>query len=276
MFVIQLLYGDDRQTINDKLCRVLFFLGAVRDAAAGRVTAVLPYLCYARKDRKTKSRDPVTTRYVARLLEAVGVDRVVTMDVHNLSAFQNAFNQHTEHLEARPLFVEHFLPLARERDVVVVSPDEGGIKRARAFRDALSKAADKPIPSAFMEKYRSEGVVSGEALVGDVGSRTVILIDDLISSGTTLSRAAEACRAKGAEQVFAAATHGVFVRKAARVLADPALDGLVVTDSIPPFRLPKDLIGQKVTVLDVAPFFAEAIRRIHEGGSIVELNEGAI
>jgi ribose-phosphate pyrophosphokinase len=104
VFVIHSLYSDARQSVNDKLCRMLFFLGALRDASAGRITAVIPYLCYARKDRKTKSRDPVTTRYVAALMEAVGVDRVVTMDVHNLAAYQNTFRCRTDHLEAKQTF----------------------------------------------------------------------------------------------------------------------------------------------------------------------------
>ncbi|HID67352.1 MAG TPA: ribose-phosphate pyrophosphokinase, partial [Roseibacterium sp.] len=103
VFVIAALYGDAEQTVNDKLVRLLFFIGALKDASAQRVTAVIPYLCYARKDSKTKSRDPVITRYVASLLEAVGVDRVVTMDVHNLAAYQNAFRCHSDHLQAKTL-----------------------------------------------------------------------------------------------------------------------------------------------------------------------------
>src|SRR5215831_9291500 len=140
VFVVQSLYADHRQSVNDKLCRFLFFLGAVRDASAGRVTAVIPYLCYARKDRRSKPRDPVTTRYVAAMFEAVGVDGAVTLDVHNLAAYQNAWRIPTDHLEARKLFVDHFLPLMGYRDVVVVSPDVGGVKRAEDFRQALSRA----------------------------------------------------------------------------------------------------------------------------------------
>ena len=113
-FVIQSLYADHQQSGNDKLCRLLFFIGALKDAAAARVTAVVPYLAYARKDRKTKPRDPVTTRYVAALFEAVGTDAVMTLDVHNLAAFQNAFRCRTEHLEANMLFVEHFVPVLKE------------------------------------------------------------------------------------------------------------------------------------------------------------------
>lgn len=139
VYVIQSLYGDQQQSVNDKLCRLLFFLGALRDASAGRVTAVVPYLCYARKDRKSKPRDPVTTRYVAALFEAVGTGRVVTLDVHNLAAFQNAFRIRTDHLEARGLFVDHFAPLVQSEEIVVVSPDAGGVKRAEDFRQALSR-----------------------------------------------------------------------------------------------------------------------------------------
>ncbi len=140
IYVVQSLYGDPRQSVNDKLCRLLFFIGALADAAAGRVTAVVPYLCYARKDRKTKPRDPVTSRYVAALFEAVATDCIVTLDVHNLAAYQNAFRCRTEHLEAKMLFVQHLTPLLADAPVAVVSPDVGGIKRADAFREALGRA----------------------------------------------------------------------------------------------------------------------------------------
>ncbi len=151
IFVIASLYGDVDQTVNDKLVRLLFFIAALKDASPIRVTAVIPYLCYARKDRKTKPRDPVITRYVASLLEAVGVDRVVTMDVHNLAAYQNAFRCHTDHLVAVPLFIEYFMSLPSD-DLIVVSPDVGGIKRAEQFREALEQQTGTTVASAFMEK----------------------------------------------------------------------------------------------------------------------------
>jgi ribose-phosphate pyrophosphokinase len=273
VFVIQSLYTDSKQSVNDKLCRFLFFLGALRDASADRVIAVIPYLCYSRKDRKSKPRDPVTTRYVAALFEAVGVDHAFTLDAHNLAAFQNAWRIPTDHLEARKLFVDHFLPLIGPRDVVVVSPDVGGVKRAEDFRQAFSHALGYPVHSAFLEKHRSEGVVSGEAFVGDVTGKVAIIIDDLISSGTTLVRAAQACRARGATAVYGAASHGVFGSKSSQILSDPALDQIVVTNTIPPFRLDSDLVRRKLTVLDVAPLFAEAIRRVQTGESILELQE---
>lgn len=273
VFVIQSLFDGPRQSVNDKLCRLLFFLGALRDASAARITAVIPYLCYARKDRKSKPRDPVTTRYLAALVEAMGVDRIVTMDVHNLAAFQNAFRITTEHLEARKLFVEHFAPLVKAEEVVVVSPDAGGVKRAEEFRQSLSRSLGRQVHSAFLEKYRSAGVVSGEAVVGELSGRTAIIIDDLISSGTTLARAANACRARGATRIYAAATHGVFVADAERALSHPALEKVVTTNTIPPFRLAPEFVRTRLTVLDTARFFAEAIRRIHSGDSIVDLLE---
>ncbi|HEY8158510.1 MAG TPA: ribose-phosphate pyrophosphokinase [Methylobacter sp.] len=271
VFVIQSLYSEPGLSVNDKLCRLLFFIGALKDASAQSVTAVLPYLGYARKDRKTKARDPVTTRYMAQLLEAVGADRVLTLDVHNLAAFQNAFRCPTDHLEAKNLFVEHFAARVRDLEMVVVSPDVGGVKRAEQFREALSLRLNRLAGSAFMDKQRSAGVVSGEALVGDVQGKAAIIIDDMISTGGTILRTALACRRQGAQTVHGAATHGIFVGKADQVVAAPALDSLVVTNTLPPFRLDPELVRKRLTVLDVAPLFADAIRRIHSGGSIVDL-----
>jgi len=273
VYVVHSLYGETGMSANDKLVRLLFFVGALKDASAARVTAVCPYLAYSRKDRRSKPRDPVGSRYVAQLFESVGTDRVVTLDVHNLAAYQNAFRIPAEHLEARGLFVAWFAARLRDEDIVVVSPDAGGVKRADAFRDALSRALGRPVASAFMEKRRSEGVVSGDAVVGEVSGKTAIIIDDLISSGTTLARAAAACKARGAGRVFAAASHGAFVGAAGDVLADPALEKVLVTDSIPPLRLPPALLEKRVVVLDSAPLFAEAIRRLHGGGSLVDLLE---
>ncbi|MBS1136525.1 MAG: ribose-phosphate pyrophosphokinase [Proteobacteria bacterium] len=272
VYVIHSLYGEPGMSANDKLVRLLFFIGALKDASAAQVTAVCPYLAYSRKDRRTKPRDPVGSRYVAQLFEAVGTDRMVTLDVHNLAAYQNAFRIPAEHLEARGLFVAWFAAYLRgDEPVVVVSPDAGGVKRADAFRDSLSRALGRPVGSAFMEKRRSEGVVSGEAVVGEVGGMTAIIIDDLISSGTTLARAAAACKTLGAKRVFAAASHGLFIGAADSVLADPVLEKVLVTDAVPPFRLSPALLESRVEVLDSAPLFAEAIRRLHDGGSLVEL-----
>jgi ribose-phosphate pyrophosphokinase len=273
VYVVESLHGQFERSVNDKLCRLLFFLGALRDASAGSVTAVVPFLCYARKERKTKPRDPVTTRYVAAFFEAVGVDRVVTLEVHDLAAFQNAFRCRTEHLETHALFAAHFAEQLGDRDWVVASPDVGGIKRADRHRAALERRLGRPLPAAFVEKRRSAGVVSGAAVVGDVSGRTVLLIDDMISGGTTLARAADACRKAGAREVIAAAAHGVFVPEASRLLASAPIDRIVVLDHIPPFALDASFVAARVTLLDASALVAEAIRRMHGGGSLVELLE---
>jgi ribose-phosphate pyrophosphokinase len=273
VYVLQSLYGDADQSANDKLVRLLFFIGAVKDAGADRVTAVMPYLCYARKDRRTKPRDPVSSRYVAALLESMGVDRIVTLDVHNLAAYENAFRIEVEHLEARPLFVDYFAAQVGNNEVAVASPDVGGVKRAEAFREALEHRLGRPLQRAFMEKRRSEGIVSGDLLVGRVAGLDVIVVDDLVSSGTTLHRAVRACRAHGAKRIFAAATHGLFTAKAAELLSEAALDMLVVTDTVPPFRLPEAMVKTRLRVVSCVPLIAEAIRRLHSNGSITELSD---
>lgn len=272
VFVLQSLHGDEAQSPNDKLCRLLFFAGVLKDAAAARVTVIAPYLCYARQERKQGARDPVTTRYVASLFEAVGTDCVVALDVHDIGAFQNAFRCRTEHLEATSLFVEHFTPLLAGREAAVVSPDAGGVKRAGRFRGALAQALGRAIPMIFIEKQRVDDVVTGRA-VGDVRGRVAVILDDLISTGATLRHAAHACREQGAAAVYAAATHGLFVGGARELLASPELARVVVTDSVPPFRVALGPAREKVVVLDVAPLLAAAIERLHDDGSLVELLE---
>ncbi|MBI4757382.1 MAG: ribose-phosphate pyrophosphokinase [Betaproteobacteria bacterium] len=271
VYVIHSLCGDAAQSPNDKLLRLLFFLGALRDAAAERVTAVLPYLAYARKDRRSQPRDPVTTRYVAALFEAVGTDCVVTLDVHNPAAFENAFRCRTEELSAIGLFAGHFAAAAGDAELAVVSPDAGGIKRADRLRTRLAALTGRPVGAAFMEKYRAEGVVSGTALGGDVAGKVALIVDDLVSGGTTLARAARACREAGASRVCAAATHGVFAAAAAGTLAASALDELAITDSVGAPRLDASQLPGRFVCLSVAPLFGAAIRRMHDGGSIVAL-----
>jgi ribose-phosphate pyrophosphokinase len=155
--------------------------------------------------------------------------------------------------------------------VVVVSPDAGGMKRAEAFREALERISGASVSAAFMEKKRSGGVVSGEAVVGDVGGRVAVVIDDLISTGTTLGRAARACRLLGARRAYAAVTHGLFIGRAGEMLGEAGFEKVVVTNSVPPFRLAPELVERHLTVLDVAPLFGRAIECIHSGGSIVDL-----
>lgn len=264
-FVLHSLHGDEGESGNDKLCRLLFFCGALKDAGAAQVTAVTPYLCYARKDRRTKPNDPIITRYVAAMFEAVGVDRVIVVEVHNVAAFENAFRCPTWHIECAPLLAAHFAPLLRGEQVVAVSPDAGGAKRAELFRQALEHLTRKDVGSAYMEKYRSSGVVSGELLAGDVRGKVAVIVDDLISTGGTLVRAAKACRAAGAIKVFAAAAHGLFMGGATELFATTALDGITVTNTVPPFRVPADIAGQRLTVLDASDAIARVIAECHDG-----------
>jgi ribose-phosphate pyrophosphokinase len=160
-----------------------------------------------------------------------------------------------------------------EGPVVVASPDPGGVKRAQLFRESFEAMLGREVGAAFMEKRRSAGVVSGELLVGEVAGATVVVVDDLISTGGTMRRAAEACLAQGAARVFAVAAHGLFTGPAAEAIAAPALARTFVTDTVPPFRLPPALLGARVEVVGAAPLFAEAIRRLHAGGSINDLLE---
>jgi ribose-phosphate pyrophosphokinase len=263
VFVCQSLCSDARHTVNDKLCRLLFFAGALKDAGAAEVVALVPYLAYARKDRRTKSRDPVTTRYLAAMFEAVGVDTIVTADVHNLAAYENAFRCRKENLEAAPLFVEHFQSaLGADERVVVVSPDAGGVKRARVFASLLGEAAGDPVDVVFMEKQRSEGRVSGEAFAGEVSGATAIVVDDLISGGTTMVRAARACMERGAAAVHCAATHGVFGAGSDSKLGAPEVQTVVVTDTIGGLRERCPGLQSKLVVLDSSTLFAAAVRRL--------------
>ncbi len=271
VFVLHGLWGEPGASANDKLCRLLFFCGALRENGAARITALAPYLAYARKDRQTKPRDPVTTRYVAQVMEAVGIDRVVTLDVHNLAAFQNAFRIESINLTARPLFLAALLPRLEGRVPVVVSPDAGGAKRAEALRELLEERLGTAVPLAFLQKKRSEGRVTGDTVIGEVEGRTAVILDDLISSGTTLARAARALRRQGAERVFACVTHGLFNPPAAAVIEEADFDGLLVTDSVPPFRLPPEVAARRLTVLGIAPLLAEAVRRLHAGGAVGDL-----
>ncbi len=274
VYVVQSLYGGPDGSVNDKLCRLLFFIGALRDNGAARVTAVAPYLAYGRKDRRTKSRDPLTTRYMATLFEAVGTDRVITLDVHNIAAFQNAWRCEAVHLNTRRLFAARAAALVGDAPVVVASPDPGGIKRAQLFRETLEGVLKRPVEGAFVEKRRSAGVVSGGRLTGEVEGATVLIIDDLISTGGTMERAASVCLEHGAAAVYAFAAHGLFTGSAGSIITQGNLAKVFVTDTIPPFRLEPDIAAEHIEIISAAPLFAEAIWRCHEGGSITRLLEG--
>ena len=270
VYVLQSLHGGPTESANDKLCRLLFFIGALKDAGATRVTAVVPYLCYARKDRRTQPGDPVTTRYVASLFEALGADAVVTLEVHNPAAFENAFRCRAITLTAAPLFVDYARALAHE-NLCVVSPDPGGVKRAESFRQALEAAVRKPVGKGFADKHRSAGILTGDLFVGDVDGATALIVDDLISTGGTLLRAARAARKAGARRVIALVTHGLFMPGAEEVIADPAIERFVVTDAVPPFRLDASVRRNKIDTIPAAPLLADAIRRLHHGQALADL-----
>ena len=271
VYVIQSLHSGPQQSANDKLCRLLFFIGATKDAGAARVTAIIPYLCYARKDRRTKPNDPVTTRYIARMFESVGADCVVTLEVHNPVAFENAFRCRTVALTGTPLFVDYAKTAFVNDKLAVISPDAGGLKRAELLREALEAALGRPVGKGLAEKHRSAGVVSGDLFVGDVTGTTALIVDDLISTGNTLLRAARSARTAGAKRVIALVTHGLFMQGAAEVIADPAIDQVVVTDVVPAFRLNDPAENKKLVILPAAPLLTETIRRLHEERSLTDL-----
>jgi len=173
-------------------------------------------------------------------------------------------------LTAAPLFLGYLERLA-DTPISIVSPDPGGVKRAELLREALEAALKRPVGKGLAEKYRSAGVVSGDLFVGDVAGATALIVDDLISTGGTLLRTARSARAAGAKRVIALVTHGLFMAGSAEVLADPALDQLVITDAVPPFRLGSAAQTKKLTILPSAPLLAEAIRRLHEERSLTDL-----
>lgn len=272
VYVVQSLHGGPEQSPNDKLCRLLFFIAALKTNGAARVTAVVPYMAYARKDRQTKARDPLTARYVAQLFEAVGADRVVTMEAHNVAAFQNAYRCEAIALDTRGALIERAAHLAGDGSVTVASPDPGGVKRAQLFRESLEERLGRPVGFALMEKRRSAGVVSGTIMAGDVASARVLIIDDMISSGATMIRAAQALRQSGAADVWALAAHGLFTEGALKALSDKAISGWIVTDTVPLFRLDGHRSqNARVEVVSAAPLLADAIRQLHEGSAIIDL-----
>ena len=303
VYVITSLFGDPDQSVPDKLVKLLFFAGSLKDASAKRVAAVCPYLGYARQDRKTESRAPISIKYLAQCLEAVGVSRVLTMDVHNLSAFQNAFRIPTDNLEAKNLLADYLCgvdsgrhaggrpqpvedclpdPLCedcngeRACELAVLAPDSGGMGRARRFRNALEARLQTrdAIAVAYLDKERVDGgTVRGNTVVGDVAGKRVIILDDMIASGGTVRLCAEAVERHGGETFAACATHGLFVGEAERNLE--AVPRVVVTDTIRPFRLEGTAVEPRLHVIPTARMFAQALRRTHEeGGSISDLLQG--
>lgn len=264
-YVLHSLYGEPQNSPQDKLLQLLVFMATLRDHGAARVSAVLPYLAYARKDRQTKPFDPLTLRHVAQLIEAVGTAQCLVLEAHNVAAFQNAFRIPTVHLEAHRVLEAQVLARVGQAALAVASPDPGGVKRAQLWRESLAQTLQRPVGFALVDKRRSAGVLSSDHLVaGDVAGLTVLLLDDLIASGATLRGAARALMQAGASEVLACAAHGLFTHGAAQALADDAIAALFVTDSVPPFRLPQNAaVRAKLLVAPAAGLLAQVVRASH-------------
>lgn len=266
-YVVQSLHAGPDAPASEKLIRLLFFTGALRQSGAARVTAVIPYLAYGRKDRRTKPRDPVTTRYLAQIMEAAGIDRVLTLETHNVVALENAFRIPTEHLTPHALFCNAAGDFAGDAPLIVASPDPGGVKRAQLFREMLERRLKRDVGSAYLEKRRSEGEVSGSHVAGDVAGTHAIIIDDVIASGTTMAHAAESLKSRGVGQVAAFAAHGLFTGGGRKLFDCRAIDQILVTDSVPAFRL-GEADGLRAKAVSVAPLFGWAIATLAENRSL--------
>lgn len=247
--------------INDNLMELLIIIDALARASAGRVTAVIPYYGYARQDRKDQPRVPITAKLVANLIANAGADRVLTMDLH-AGQIQGFFDIPVDHLFAAPVLIEHFKKFMGE-DLVIVSPDVGGVKMARAF----AKRLDAPL--GIIDKRRIDGE-STEAMniLGDVEGKMVILIDDMCATAGSLTEAANALKNKGAKAVYAGVTHGIFSGPALERIEKSGLKEIIVTDSIP---INDDRKHPKVKVVSIAKLLAEAIKRIHNEESVSSL-----
>jgi ribose-phosphate pyrophosphokinase len=196
---------------------------------------------------------------VAAFFEACGVDRLITLEVHNPAAFDNAFRRPAWSLQCAELFAEHFAQQVGDTDVVAVSPDSGGTKRAEQFRQALERQLGRSVGSAVMEKHRAHTTLTGTLLIGDVRGKTAIIYDDLISTGETLKHAGLACQKAGATRLFAAATHGLFTA-GSQLFDSPIFEHIAITDTVPPFRLPADCVTRHLQILDSTALTATFLR----------------
>lgn len=274
VFVVQSLAGSAAMPVAQRLVRLLFLLFGLRDAGARRLTVLTPYLAYARKDRRTQPRDPVHTRYVAQLLEATQIDRLIAVDVHNPAAFDNAFRIPTDHLSALPMFVDHFARCLNAPLLALASPDVGGIKRVQIFHELLERRLAREISLVFIEKRRAEGTVRSGTLVGDVTGRTVIVLDDLCASGGTLIRAAAALRRAGAAAVHVAFTHAPLPIGLTALVAAPDIAQIVTTDTVgTALHVDAHSAGGKLAILPIAPLLGQAIARILRGAPLAPLLE---
>lgn len=250
--------------VNENLMELLVIIDALKRASAARITAVIPYFGYARQDRKSEPRVPITSKLVANLIVAAGANRVLTMDLH-AGPIQGFFDIPVDHLFATPVFLEFFNNLEdtkNKQNVVVVSPDAGGVERARAFAKRLDTTlaiVDKRRPAANQAEVMN--------IIGDVEGKVAVIFDDIIDTGTTIIKVAERLKKEGAKKVYAACTHAVLSRDAEKKVLDSQLEKLVVTNTIPL----GEKKNKKIEVLSVGKLLAEAIKRIHFNTSISEL-----
>jgi ribose-phosphate pyrophosphokinase len=248
--------------VERNLFELLLMIDAMKRASAGRITAVLPYYGYARQDRKDKPRVPISAKLVASLLERAGADRILSLDLH-AAQIQGFFDIPVDHLFAAPVMIEHFRAAVLPH-ITVVSPDAGGVERARAFAKRLNA------PLAIIDKRREQANVAEVMnIIGDVRGRNCIMVDDLIDTAGTLVKGAEALMEAGALSVAACATHAVLSGAAVNRIEESSLSEVVVTNSIPLREEARRC--DKIRQLSVAPLLARAIQSIHEGGSISTL-----
>ena len=259
------LVNSTSPPVNDHLIELLILIDAARRASAARITAVLPYFGYARQDRKDRPRVPITAKLVSNLIVAAGADRVLTVDLH-CDQIQGFFDIPVDHLSSEIAFTRHFRQLRPSEDLVVVSPDTGSVHRIRRFANRLEA------PLAIVDKRRPKANVSEVMnLIGEVKDRHALIFDDLIDTGGTLVKAAEAIKARGAIDVTACATHAVFSGKAVDRIYNSVLEEVWVSDSIP---LSEEAAAcPKIKVLSIAPLIGEGIRRIHAEESLSILFE---
>lgn len=249
--------------VNDNLMELLILTDACKRASAGRITAVMPYYGYARQDRKVAPRAPITAKLVADLIMAAGVDRVLTMDLH-AAQIQGFFDIPVDNLYSSPTLAEHGKLILPTENLVVISPDAGGVERARGFAKRLNAGL------AIVDKRRSgPNVAEVMHLIGDVKGKNAIIVDDMIDTAGTLTKAAEAVIAEGASKVWAVATHGVLSGPAVERIQSSVLEKVIVTDTI---RLTDNARrSPKIEVVSVAHIFGEAIRAIHHHDSVSRL-----
>jgi ribose-phosphate pyrophosphokinase len=256
-----------RMTPNDALVELLAMVDAAQGASAHRIIAVMPWYGYARQDKKSQPREPITARVVAKCLEAVGVDRVLTMDLHS-GQVQGFFEVPVDHMTAMPMLTQYFMDQHFDEELVIVSPDAGRVKVARNFARKIG------CHWAVMEKERpAQQVAEIGYVVGEVEGKTAVLVDDMIDTAGTLCAAAETVKEEGAAQVIACATHGVFSHPAYERLAPEAsgIERIVVTDTIAQER---PGCPENIVVLSAAQTLADSIRRIFADDSVSEIFAG--